>query len=327
MYVYNMFHRVDMHQMLMHTATGEGEGLPARLVVNHKCVDIDLSRGVISFDNGRTAKHDAVIGADGIGSAVRKIIGIVPDKTPSTSTCLHANVPVARARELGLEDYSLNSGIEYWGGQGMSKIVLSPCKVSKDGPEVLSYYCFFPREKGTFGDEGWNYEASVEELLAPYPDLDEKVLAHLRVSEDIRPWRLWVHKPYEYWAHGKACIMGDAAHPMMPDQSQGACMAIEDAAALGIVFSKKHFRGDVEQTLKLYEAVRKPRATRVQAASARARENITERIGFSSNTSHKDYRVADEKNKLTIEEMNGYDMHEDVKVKATSLVPGDRASL
>lgn len=299
-----MFHRVDMHSMLMKCATGEGEGVPARLVVNHKCAGIDLSTGVVTFDNGQTAKHDAVIGADGIGSAVRKVIGIIPDKQISTSTCLHANVPTARARELGLEDYSVNNGIEYWGGQGKNKIVLSPCKVSQNGPEILSYYCFFPREKGTFGDEGWNYEASVEELLAPYPDLDEKVLAHLRNSEDIRPWRLWVHEPYEYWAKGKACIMGDAAHPMMPDQSQGACMAIEDAACLGIVFGQMHFRGDVEQTLKLYEQVRRPRATRVQEASKRARENITERIGFSSNTTHKSYRVADEKNKLTVEEMN-----------------------
>ena len=56
-------------------------------------------------------------------------------------------------------------------------------------------------------------------------------------------------------------------------------MAIEDAAALSLVFSKKHFRGDVKIALQIYEEVRKPRASKVQAASARARENIHERIG------------------------------------------------
>lgn len=65
----------------------------------------------------------------------------------------------------------------------------------------------------------------------------------------------------------------------MPDQSQGACQAIEDAAALGLVFSKTHFSGDVRESLGVFEQVRKPRATKVQAASARARENINERIG------------------------------------------------
>jgi salicylate hydroxylase len=34
--------------------------------------------------------------------------------------------------------------------------------------------------------------------------------------------------------------------------------------------------------------------------------------GFSSNTSIKNYKVEDEKNKLTIEEMNGYDMYKDI---------------
>lgn len=103
-------------------------------------------------------------------------------------------------------------------------------------------------------------------------------------------------------------------------------MAIEDAACLGIVFSKKYFNGNVKDALQIYEAVRKPRATKVQAASARARENIHERIGmasqpllfttlfpsvnhptgFSSNTDNPLYKVVDEQKKLTIEEMNRY---------------------
>lgn len=66
---------------------------------------------------------------------------------------------------------------------------------------------------------------------------------------------------------------------MMPDQSQGACQAIEDSGALGLVFSKQNFNGDIKQALEVFEEVRKPRGTKVQAASARARENINERIG------------------------------------------------
>jgi salicylate hydroxylase len=230
---------------------------------------------------------------------VRSLIGIHPDKTPSSSSCLHTNVTTEEAVALGLVDYSQNSAIEYWGGHGTpNKIVLSPC----NGGKLLSYYCFFPREKGDYATQKWDAESTVEELLAPYPDLDRQVFKHLSIGKDIRPWRLWVHKPYEWWQKGVACVMGDAAHPvrlllhfflqaivliipeskMMPDQSQGACMAIEDAAALGLVFSKEHFRGDVRQALEVYEQTRKPRATRVQAASQRARENIYERIGMFS---------------------------------------------
>ncbi|KAH6682736.1 hypothetical protein B0J14DRAFT_673144 [Halenospora varia] len=310
---YYMFHRQYMHAMLMDCATQDGgEGVPAKLIVNHKCSAIDLENGIVTFENGVTATHDVVIGADGIGSTVRGIIGIQPEKKPSSSSCLHANVETAKAVELGLVDYSKDSALEYWGGHHTNnKIVLSPC----NGGSLLSYYCFFPREKGDFAAQSWDSGATVAELIAPYPDLDSQVLNHLKIGIDVKPWRLWVHQPYEWWQKGVACIMGDAAHPMMPDQSQGACMAIEDAACLGVVFNKQNFEGDVREALQIYQNVRKPRATRVQAASARARENIHERIGFSSNTDNPLYAVTDEANKLTIEEMNSYDIRVDVSHK------------
>jgi salicylate hydroxylase len=88
---------------------------------------------------------------------------------------------------------------------------------------------------------------------------------------------------------------------MMPDQSQGACMAIEDAGALGILFSDKYHHLSVQQRLGLYEKERKPRATRLQEASRRARENLSERIGWSS----KDTKPG----MLTIDEVCGYNKH------------------
>ena len=56
-------------------------------------------------------------------------------------------------------------------------------------------------------------------------------------------------------------------------------MAIEDAGALGVLFSKQFFRGDIGESLSVYNDVRLPRVTKVQAAAARAASNINERIG------------------------------------------------
>ncbi|RFU27330.1 hypothetical protein B7463_g8996, partial [Scytalidium lignicola] len=308
-YVYNMFHRQYMHAMLKECAfQNEGEGSPAKL----QCTDINLDTGVISFTNGSTAKHDLIVGADGIGSAVRKIIGLHPDRKPSDSSCLHTNVRTEDAVRLGLVDYSKDSALEYWGGQEgkWDKIVLSPC----NGGRLLSYYCFFPREKGDFINHTWGSEdRPVEELLAPYPSLDRQVFSHLAIGKEIQPWRLWVHEPYPYITRNTVCLLGDAAHPMMPHQSQGACMAIEDAACLGILFSKEYFTGDITETLSIYQEVRLPRATKVQSAAAKAAYNINERIGFSSNTDIPEYKVEDERAKLTIEEMNAYDMYKDIE--------------
>lgn len=233
---------------------------------------------------------------------MRQTLGIQVEKKQSTSTCYHCIIETADVHRLGLHDYTAESAIEYWGGDGIDKIVYSPCR---DG-EINSFYCFFPEKLAKPGGDRWTDNSlTVEDILKPYPDLDPELLAIFKNSTDVKPWRLFVHQPYSHWQVGKTAILGDAAHPMMPDQSQGACQAIEDSAALGIIFSKKYnYTSDMKAGLRLYEEVRKPRATRVQAASARARENITERIGFSSNVKNPKYKVSDEKQKLTIEEMN-----------------------
>lgn len=254
----------------------EMETFPLTMLI--QCRDIDLKTSTVTFENGVTAQHDLIVGADGIGSAVRGILGIRPEKRPSDSSCLHANVTTEEAVKLGLVDYSQHSALEYWGGQEgkWDKIVLSPC----NGGKLLSYYCFFPREQGDYATQAWGAEGRpVEELLQPYPELDRQVFAHLAIGKEIQPWRLWVHEPYPYIHQAYVCLLGDAGHPMMPHQSQGACMAIEDAAALGILFNKKYFNGDIAQALAVYEEVRLPRVTRVQAAAAKAAYNINERIG------------------------------------------------
>ncbi|CBX98979.1 similar to salicylate hydroxylase [Plenodomus lingam JN3] len=313
-YEYYMFHRQYMHAILKDCALQEeGEGVPAVLKVNHACQDIDLSTTTITFKNGTKATHDLIVGADGIGSVVRKLIGVNPEKRPADQQCLHANVMTEDAAKLGLVDYSKNAALEYWGGQEgkWDKIVLSPC----NGGKLLSYYCFFPRDKGDYTNQAWGAEARpVEELLAPFPELDSQVKKHLEIGIEIQPWRLWVHQPYPYLQKGNVCLLGDAGHPMMPHQSQGACMAIEDAGALGVIFNRRFFTGDIRESLQAYEKVRLPRATRVQAAAAKAAYNINERIGFSANKDNcETFQVENEKETLTIEEMNAYDMYKDIE--------------
>lgn len=62
-----MFHRQDMHKMLMEAALGEGEGIRPELKLDHKLTDIDFETGRIKFENGTEVQHDAVVAADGVG--------------------------------------------------------------------------------------------------------------------------------------------------------------------------------------------------------------------------------------------------------------------
>jgi salicylate hydroxylase len=155
----------------------------------------------------------------------------------------------------------------------------------------------------------WNISATPQQLIDTYPTLDPRVRSLFQNATDIKRWPLYVHKPYPYWTQGIVALLGDAAHPMLPDQAQGFGQAIEDAAALGVLFGE-FWDGDVKRALKRYEEVRKERATRIQDASARARKDLSERIGW---------RVGDEREgKLTIEEVCGYDLAEHVRRVVTS---------
>ena len=55
----------------------------------------------------------------------------------------------------------------------------------------------------------------------------------------------------------------------------------------------------------------------------RAGDNIIESIGFSSNATNLLYKVKDEKNKLTIEGVNEYDIY----TKVERMVASEKASL
>ncbi|ORY35309.1 hypothetical protein BCR39DRAFT_461226 [Naematelia encephala] len=306
--VYNMFHRQDMHKMLLDSCTSEqGMGEPVEVVVDHICETVDPENGIVTFRDGQTVHADLIIGSDGIRSVIRSQIGVVADVKSAPQTCYRCNVKKDVLSELGLE-WAADPAIQFWGGMPHPersqyyKIVMSPCA----GGDIVSFYCFMPTELTSHTQEGFVFkEVPVSDILAGAFDstLSPDVKSLLENSVERKPWRLYVHQPYSHWYKGRACILGDAAHPMMPHQSQGACMAIEDAAALGLVFSRKYgFTKDVEAGLAMYQAIRKPRATRVQQSSTRALENLNERIGFSSLTAH-DAAIAAAAGKLTVNEM------------------------
>ncbi|KAK0498378.1 salicylate hydroxylase [Armillaria luteobubalina] len=320
--VYNMFHRQDMHATLLKTATSpEGKGTPATVVIDHICQSVDPEKGTVTFTNGRTISADLIIGADGIRSVVRGQIGIVPQMKSGPQTCYRCNVLTSDVKKFGLVDYSCEPAIHYWGGmEGKSgrskfyKIVMSPCS----SYEIISFYAY---RNDQASRRGFVFEETPIEdiLIGRYNELDPDCVALLKHSVDRMPWRLYKHEPYPNWYKHRACILGDAAHPMMPHQSQGACMAIEDAAALGIIFSDKYdFTNNIEAGLAMYQIIRKPRGTRVQEASWRATLNINERIGFTSLTAP-EAELAAAADKLTINEMNSYKMHDHIAAEVAKL--------
>ena len=78
---------------------------------------------------------------------------------------------------------------------------------------------------------------------------------------------LYDRAPELKWAENRVCLLGDAAHPMMPNLGQGGGMAIEDALVLGQELTRIGDIGAVPLALRKYNQNRALRAAAVQGMS------------------------------------------------------------
>ena len=105
------------------------------------------------------------------------------------------------------------------------------------------------------------------------------VLSKLNEGEDGKSaleWKLCDLAEMEGWVApgGRAVLMGDACHPMLPSAGQGACMAVEDGMAISVLLDRinsgnvAEARAKIPAVLKTFQALRKERCATV-ADSAR----------------------------------------------------------
>jgi salicylate hydroxylase len=86
-------------------------------------------------------------------------------------------------------------------------------------------------------------------------------------EDDMYLWKVADRDPLPTYHKDRLIVLGDAAHPMLPTLGNGAGMAIEDAGALGVVMEGVTDVGEVTRRLKVWDHVRRPRASAVQLLS------------------------------------------------------------
>jgi 2-polyprenyl-6-methoxyphenol hydroxylase-like FAD-dependent oxidoreductase len=105
-------------------------------------------------------------------------------------------------------------------------------------------------------------------LVRVYRDWHAPVPQLVAATDSRRVLRteLFDRPPADAWGHGPVTLLGDAAHPMTTNLSQGACQVLEDAAEL----ANRLGAGDgVEAALRAYERTRIARTTPVVKQSWR----------------------------------------------------------
>ncbi len=212
---------------------------------------------------GGAVEADVVVGADGIHSVVRSaLFGATPSRF-SGAVAYRALVPRERVAHLPMEVTNR---------LGPDRHVVTYVVGARG--QWLNLVCVVP--ESSWDLESWTEEGSVDALRAEFdgwsPEL-HAVLGH--VDAPVHRWALHDRPPLERWSDGAATLLGDACHPMLPFMAQGACQAIEDAAALVACLDRVASAPTWEAvagTLRRYEAARMARTSMVQRLSWRNRD-------------------------------------------------------
>lgn len=220
-----------------------------------KCVEVRAgeTEAELVFADGTVTTADVVIGADGLHSTVARAFG-APARPRFSGVCAYrCLVPADRAPE-----FALRPAHTLWLGPD-HHLVHYPIS----GGRLVNIVAFGPAHDWQV--ESWTAEGDVDDLRAEFAGWAPPLTDLLAAADSTGRWALLDRDPRESWSRGPITLLGDAAHPMFPFFGQGAAQALEDAAVLAGCLAAD--LADPPAALLRYEALRRPRATKLQELS------------------------------------------------------------
>jgi 2-polyprenyl-6-methoxyphenol hydroxylase-like FAD-dependent oxidoreductase len=190
----------------------------------------------LRFVDGGVAEGDLLVGADGTGSVIRRALH--PSEAPPRSSGLVALRGVVHGAVHHLGELSA----VYYLGPGVESMLI---RASDTG---IYWFLSLARE---IVPDGMQDPAGILALMSPR--FDATFRAVTAATDDMRFDALVDRDPIPSWGAGVVTLLGDAAHPVLPQTGQGAAQAMVDAVALG-----KALTGDVdvERAVRAYERER-----------------------------------------------------------------------
>jgi salicylate hydroxylase len=243
-------HRADLLRILEQAVPAANLHLGHRL----KTFEHLGSHIEVEFENGARVVADVVVGADGIHSTARRALFGAENPRFTGCACYRGLIPAERLTHL-----ELPTNVQVWMGPGKHFV-----HYFVRGGRLVNFVAVVEQEAWTH--ESWTDRVGMADARRSFEGWHPQVRGILQAIDDTFIWGLFDRMPMARWSVGRATLLGDACHPMLPFMAQGASQAIEDGATLAVCLADAG-RG-VAEALRRYERLRKPRTARVQGLSA-----------------------------------------------------------
>lgn len=248
---YLVMHRSDLHRILLEAC----QKFDRITFYNNQIIQSaeNTAEGVIvTNQNGETMTAEALIGADGLKSNIRKKFSN-DEPVNSQYVAYRGTLPIEEvSKDTNLDDVMM------WIGPNLH-LVQYPVRRGELYNQVVVFKSYEYKEDSN----DWGTPEEMDRRFANSHPQVQNALSF--IHRQIR-WPMFDRLPIDNWTDSNIALLGDAAHPMLQYLAQGACQALEDALVLG---EKLKEFDSYEEAFANYQAERLPRTAKVQS-NARA---------------------------------------------------------
>jgi salicylate hydroxylase len=243
---YAVIHRADVHGSLLDGAKATNR-IEVATSTTVQRVEQDDDGVTVHDSQGRKHRGAALIGADGVKSAVRR--QYVGDDARVSGHVVYRAV-------VDKSDFPADlqwNAASIWVGPNCH-LVHYPLRGGEQYNVVVTFH--------SRDQEEWSVrEGSRDEVRSYFEGICPRARQLIDLPRDWKRWATADREPIAQWTFGRATLLGDAAHPTLQYLAQGACMAMEDAVTLGQALRVNS--NDFAKAFALYQRSRVARTARV----------------------------------------------------------------
>jgi 2-polyprenyl-6-methoxyphenol hydroxylase-like FAD-dependent oxidoreductase len=206
--------RPDLARIVVDRAVEAGVKL--RFGTTYTALEQDDEGVDVTFADGSSGRYDLVVGADGIKSWTRRMLGIELETR---------SVGMGIWRAFGPRPASVTRTDLYYGGPSF---IAGYCPTGENS--LYAYVVEQAQDRSTLTQE--EKLAAMRGLAGAYHGPFDEIRETLTDPDRVNYTWFETHLLPAPWNRGRVVLIGDAAHSCPPTLAQGGAQALEDAAVL-----------------------------------------------------------------------------------------------